>query len=148
MQTEILQMAAADLDTYWKRLTEQWGAWADAALYKELEMERKRWLLSALYSISPMPDTGIVRTAGAERRILAFFETQGKPFIVALYTFCPQVLINDYSNGFIHCRPQRRRPCPPHVAESSLQQAAPQRRAHDVPCALVHIALIHALHLL
>ncbi|CAK7238493.1 hypothetical protein SEUCBS140593_010744 [Sporothrix eucalyptigena] len=83
MQREILQMAAADQDTFWRRLTEEWGAWADAALYKELEMERKRWLLSALYSINPLPDTGMVRTATADRRILAFFETQASASYIA-----------------------------------------------------------------
>ena len=70
-------MAAADQDTFWQRLTEEWGAWADAALYKELEMERKRWLLSALYSINPSPATGLARTTTPESRILAYFETQG-----------------------------------------------------------------------
>lgn len=76
-------MASADPDTFWRRLTEQWGAWSDAALYKELELERKRWLLSALYSINPVPDTGFVQLASSERRILAFFETQGEfPYTV------------------------------------------------------------------
>lgn len=77
MQREILNMAAADQDTYWKRLTEEdWGTWADAALYKELEMERKRWLLSAMYSISPKPNTGV--QAPGERHILSFFENKGR----------------------------------------------------------------------
>ncbi|KAL1912364.1 hypothetical protein Sste5344_001805 [Sporothrix stenoceras] len=90
MQREILQMASADPETFWKRLTEQWGAWADAALYKELEMERKRWLLSALYSINPVPDTGVVKITGIDRRILAFFETQATAsYIAALNASAP-----------------------------------------------------------
>ncbi|CAK7220684.1 hypothetical protein SBRCBS47491_004271 [Sporothrix bragantina] len=101
MQREILLMAAADQDTFWRRLTEEWGAWADAALYKELEMERKRWLLSALYSINPLPDTGLARTATADRRILAFFETQATASYIAalnagvpVYHMAPSPLSN------------------------------------------------------
>ncbi|CAK7269513.1 hypothetical protein SEPCBS119000_003609 [Sporothrix epigloea] len=83
LQREILQMAAADQDTFWQRLTEEWGAWADAALYQELETERKRWLLSALYSINRLPETGVVPDPVAERRILAFFESQATASYVA-----------------------------------------------------------------
>ncbi|CAK7270009.1 hypothetical protein SEPCBS57363_003888 [Sporothrix epigloea] len=90
MQQEILQMAAADQDTFWLRLTEEWGAWADAALYQELEMERKRWLLSALYSINRLPDTRLVQPSTAERRILAFFESQATAsYIAALNASVP-----------------------------------------------------------
>ncbi|ERT02322.1 hypothetical protein HMPREF1624_00620 [Sporothrix schenckii ATCC 58251] len=82
IQKEIQKMASADSETFWKRLTEQWGTWADAALYKALEMDRKRWLLSALYSINPAPDAGIPVT-NIDRRILAFFETQATASYIA-----------------------------------------------------------------
>ncbi|KIH88629.1 hypothetical protein SPBR_06718 [Sporothrix brasiliensis 5110] len=82
IQKDIQKMAAADSETFWKRLTEQWGTWQDAALYKALEMDRKRWLLSALYSINPAPDAGIPAT-NIERRILAFFETQATASYIA-----------------------------------------------------------------
>ncbi|OAA60310.1 hypothetical protein SPI_05434 [Niveomyces insectorum RCEF 264] len=88
-------MAAVDQDTFWRRLTEEWGAWADAALYKGLEMERKRWLLSALHSINPLPDTGMVQAAIADRRILAFFETQSALNAgVAVHHMSPSPLSN------------------------------------------------------
>jgi len=77
MQREVKRMAAASPQIVLLRLKEEWGTAADAALYKELEMEKKRWMLSALHNLDQPPDVSskIVRN---DDRILAFFETQGE----------------------------------------------------------------------
>lgn len=125
-------MAAADQDTFWLRLTEEWGAWADAALYQELETERKRWLLSALYSINRLPDTGLVQTSTAERRILAFFESQGTssvdyPVLSSRSLCC---LLSLSSNCFVYRSSQCQRSSLSHGAEPLVKQAVPQHGLH------------------
>ncbi len=55
MQREMRKMKAASQDLILFRLREAWGAADDAVLYKELEMEKKRWMLSALHNMDP-PD--------------------------------------------------------------------------------------------
>lgn len=91
MQREILQMAAASHETFLRRLTEEWGSSSDAALYKELEMEKKRWMLSALHSINPSTDRGVAQVPIADRRILAFFESHGE-FVDCNSSGCRQSL--------------------------------------------------------
>jgi hypothetical protein len=76
MQREIKRMAAAGPQIVLMRLREEWGPSADAALYKELEMEKKRWMLSALRNMDPPPNTGMRLMSGGHK-ILAFFESQG-----------------------------------------------------------------------
>ncbi len=77
MQREVKRMAAASAHIVLLRLKEEWGTATDAALYKELEMEKKRWMLSALHNMDPTRDTHI-KSHQDDDRVLAFFETQGK----------------------------------------------------------------------
>lgn len=82
MQREIRRMAAATPETILLRLKESWGPSHDAALYKELEIEKKRWMLSALHNLDP-PDldtstSAPSKTAAAKaHKILALYESQG-----------------------------------------------------------------------
>ena len=77
MQREVKRMAAASPQIILVRLREEWGAAADAALYKELEMEKKRWMLSALYHMDHTQNTKIKVRSNSDK-VLAFFETQGE----------------------------------------------------------------------
>jgi hypothetical protein len=88
MQREIRKMAAASPDVILFRLREVWRVSEDATLYKELEMEKKRWMLSALHNMdSPDVDTSQPFehkiTAAKAYKILALYESQGKflPFV-------------------------------------------------------------------
>jgi hypothetical protein len=82
MQREMKRMAAATPDMVLFRLREVWGASPDAALYKELEMEKKRWMLSALHHMDN-PDVDTSRpsafkiSAGKAQKVLALYESQG-----------------------------------------------------------------------
>lgn len=82
MQREIRRMIAATPDTILLRLKESWGPSHDAVLYKELEMEKKRWMLSALHNLDPpgLDDStsGPYKTVAAKaHKILALYESQG-----------------------------------------------------------------------
>ncbi len=82
MQRELRKMAAANPQIMLIRLTEKWGCTPDATFCKELEMEKKRWMLSALYNLDkPREDEDLEhrqeRLAG-DSRILALFETKGE----------------------------------------------------------------------
>ena len=82
MQREMRKMAAASPEVVLLRLREVWGVQEDAALYKELEMEKKRWMLSALHNIehpdvdTSHPSPNKINAANAQK-ILALYETQG-----------------------------------------------------------------------
>lgn len=74
-------MAAAGPQLILSRLTEEWGVSADASLYKELEMERKRWMLSALMnrSLEDMPyKAQAPKEERLVRKVLALFEPPGE----------------------------------------------------------------------
>jgi len=76
MQREVRRMMAASPQMILSRLKEQWGTPTDDALFKELEMERKRWMFSALHSMD-RPSSGGFCTP-RDRNILALFESSGK----------------------------------------------------------------------
>lgn len=83
LQREIKRMAAATPQIILLRLKEEWGTSPDANLYKELEMEKKRWMLSALYNLDSRH--GMQHEAVfSNPRVLAFFETQGKQYSYAV----------------------------------------------------------------
>jgi hypothetical protein len=83
MQREMRRMAAASDEIVLQRLREVWGTSTDAALYKELEMEKKRWMLSALHHMdtpsidTSRPSPGKV-ASGNVQKILALYESQCK----------------------------------------------------------------------
>ncbi|KAM7208814.1 hypothetical protein V8F20_000977 [Naviculisporaceae sp. PSN 640] len=87
MKKEIKKMAGACPQSILVKLNEEWGNVADAAFYKKLEMERKRWMLSALDSFNaatkkagkcdiPAPD---------EQKVLALFESQSTTAYLAAF---------------------------------------------------------------
>lgn len=82
MQREVARMAAASAEIVTVRLNENWGNSSDASFYRELEMEKKRWMLSALYNMGMFTegaDSGEVCTdSGEGKRMLALFESQGR----------------------------------------------------------------------
>ncbi|KAK5656165.1 hypothetical protein OQA88_4925 [Cercophora sp. LCS_1] len=74
MQREITLMTSASAQIVITRLNEDWGKSKDASFYKELEMEKKRWMLSALYKMHrPLEVADVIRQ---EKQILALFESQ------------------------------------------------------------------------
>ncbi|KAK0635689.1 hypothetical protein B0T17DRAFT_503195 [Bombardia bombarda] len=71
VDNEIRRMATASSKTILDKLKQDWGNANDPSIYKELEMEKTRWLRSAL-------DNMYVAYAGeavADQRILALFES-------------------------------------------------------------------------
>ncbi|OLN97624.1 hypothetical protein CCHL11_01187 [Colletotrichum chlorophyti] len=92
MQREIRRMAAASNSIRLVRLKEVWGDTTDANLYKELEMEKKRWMLSSLHNMDK--STGADQTRGASnkiapvkaKKVLALYETQATTsYLAALH---------------------------------------------------------------
>ena len=83
MQRELKRMAAASPSIILVRLKEEWGKADDATLYKELEMEKKRWMLSALHNMdrnleaeSSRPSPSRLPTSRPPK-VLALHESQG-----------------------------------------------------------------------
>lgn len=93
MGREIEMMAAADPTIILQRLREVWGGSKDVSLYKEVEMEKKRWMLSALHNMDPTVDTSRPSTLRVPlervQKVLALYESEGKSWgvddIDALY---------------------------------------------------------------
>ncbi len=78
-----MKMASPEVILY--RLKQEWEGAQEACVYRELGMEKKRWMLSALYNMDGVVDWGAVPNldgplAASLRvpRILALYETSGK----------------------------------------------------------------------
>ncbi|KAF5520548.1 hypothetical protein CGCA056_v008575 [Colletotrichum aenigma] len=97
MQREVRRMAAASSSIRLLRLKEVWGDTNDASLYKELEMEKKRWMLSSLHNMDKPMDTDQTRNApnkitpAKARKVLALYETQATTSYLAAVHFNKQV---------------------------------------------------------
>lgn len=84
MQREVKRMAAAGPIIILRRLQEEWKNTPDANWYKEMEMEKKRYMLSALYNMDIITDLpgderqlSSPRTVPRVQKILALYETAG-----------------------------------------------------------------------
>lgn len=85
MQREIKRMSAASSRIRLIRLKETWGISDDANLYRELEMEQKRWMLSSLDHMSKPLDMmegkevpPKAAAAAKSKKVLALYESQGR----------------------------------------------------------------------
>lgn len=81
MVRELKRMAAASPKLTLLRLSEEWGKSTDATLYKELELEKKRWMLAALYNIDRNLEQDLMRDSGSpvrQEKVLALYENQGQ----------------------------------------------------------------------
>ncbi|KAK0626468.1 hypothetical protein B0T14DRAFT_562374 [Immersiella caudata] len=80
MQREIARMAAASAEIVTVRLNENWGNSTDASFYRELEMEKKRWMLSALHNMLRYNEGAASGEVGSDdgegKKMLALFESQ------------------------------------------------------------------------
>lgn len=80
---EVHRMLCANTDTMLHRLQEEWGQVTDAAIYKELELDKKRWMLAALYNVDRLMDEGIPGEASSKgSKVLALYENHGKRFCI------------------------------------------------------------------
>ncbi|GKT66699.1 hypothetical protein ColTof4_04189 [Colletotrichum tofieldiae] len=96
MQREIRRMAAASHSIRLLRLKEVWGDTTDANLYKELEMEKKRWMLSSLHNMDKQVDKNQAVhpskiTPAKAKKVLALYETQATASYLAALHFNKQV---------------------------------------------------------
>ncbi|PKS11648.1 hypothetical protein jhhlp_001799 [Lomentospora prolificans] len=80
MGREIEMMAAADPIIILQRLREDWRNSKDISLYKEVEMEKKMWMLSALHNMDPTLDTSRPSTlripTDRVQKVLALHESE------------------------------------------------------------------------
>ena len=81
-------MAEADPATMLERLREPWEDMTGSRHYREVEMERKRWMLTALYHLDEASDTNRQRAPaprpprGEQRKVLALHESHGRHLIL------------------------------------------------------------------
>ncbi|EGY23174.1 uncharacterized protein VDAG_04612 [Verticillium dahliae VdLs.17] len=92
VQREVKSMAVASPETRLVRLTESWGVSDEANLYKELEMEKKRWMLSSLDNLDKPIDIDPAKhvpwkiTAAKAKKVLALYESQATTsYLAALH---------------------------------------------------------------
>ena len=82
MIRELKRMAAASPKLILLRLSEEWGKSTDASLYKELELEKKRWMLTALHNIDHNLEEDLMSNdteqLEGQHKVLAFYENQGE----------------------------------------------------------------------
>lgn len=84
MERELTRMEAASHKEILERLRERWGSSKDAHLYQELEMNKKRWMLSALYTMdtdvdndSSKPSSQKIAAKRADK-VLVIHENKGE----------------------------------------------------------------------
>jgi hypothetical protein len=85
LQQELKMMLAASPSNILLRLREEWNCSGDAAHYKDLEMAKKRWMLSALYTCMGSGQSTISHNLSKGQNILALHESQGTKRIVNHY---------------------------------------------------------------
>ena len=84
MELEVKKMAAASSAIVLQRLQEPWGSSHDPSQYQELEMERKRWVLSALDNMDPSESKDAdtvsqpITTPRVAPKILVVHENKGR----------------------------------------------------------------------
>lgn len=78
MKHEIKNMAVACPQSILVKLNEEWGTTTDAGFYRRLEMERKRWMLSALNSMHEKDQSleEVDNISKDDQKVLALFESQ------------------------------------------------------------------------
>lgn len=82
LQKEVRRMAAASPQAILSRLEAIWDTTLNPSLHQELEMEKKRWMLSTLHHLDPVPDLDVSQLrlgdgSSKVRRILALYESKG-----------------------------------------------------------------------
>lgn len=76
-------MDAASPKTFVERLKEEWIEVADASVYRELELEKQLWMLSALvilgkkHSVPEQKDAEGDRPLSNRPKVLSLYENQG-----------------------------------------------------------------------
>jgi hypothetical protein len=75
-------MEAASPKIILERLKEEWIEIADASVYRELELEKQLWMLSALQglkkTLSLIPDVNTNPPTSGIMKILSLYENHGK----------------------------------------------------------------------
>jgi hypothetical protein len=70
-------MEAASDKIILERLKEEWIEVADAAVYRELELEKQLWMISALRGFTKQ-SSKVLEGDMAQSKILSLFENHGK----------------------------------------------------------------------
>ncbi|KAI0115503.1 hypothetical protein GGR51DRAFT_576523 [Nemania sp. FL0031] len=141
LQRERRMMAAASTELMLTNLKSTMGEGADASVYKELEMTKKRWLFSALHQqggyaqlIERSDERPETPTQPKQNRILALHETHASTsFIAALY---PSVSITHLSPNPLSpdLLPNIRPLFVPSISVSASSRALPPRLYSAVTC--------------
>lgn len=92
LQRQIRRMEAASTKIILERLKEEWVEVADASVYRELELEKQRWMLFALRDLkNKTSGSKLIRDASGGldldgrregRKVLSLFENHGMSFIL------------------------------------------------------------------
>lgn len=82
LRKNLRRMEAASHKIVVERLKEEWIEIADASVYRELELEKQLWMLSALRMLEKKHTTGeqssLIIHSPSPAKILSLYENQGK----------------------------------------------------------------------
>ncbi|KPM43557.1 hypothetical protein AK830_g2990 [Neonectria ditissima] len=126
LQKEVKRMAAANPEVVLSRLKEVWSTAQDENLYRELEMEKKRWMLSALRHLDPVPQCN---TPGDS---MADLPSAAASTVLAFNGLVPRSTSSD-NNGL------------PHVGHAALACAVPERSSRLRPLG-VSVGILRNVH--
>ena len=95
MQREVTRLASESNSIRLLRLKGVWGTLSSPNSWKDLEVEKTQWMLSALYNMDQpadqeedRPDTAQDTNSDKPKKVLAFYETPGKS-LLAGFLSCP-----------------------------------------------------------
>jgi hypothetical protein len=129
LQRSIRRMEAASSKIILERLKEEWMEVADASVYRELELEKQLWMLSALRSLKKSSETPMEENNGPSgmSKALSLYENHGETFylLLTLPMLTPSsISIFPLSSYTLHRHP-------PPLDFPTISKILPQHSTHD-----------------
>jgi len=125
LQRNIRRMEAASPKIILERLKEEWVEVADASVYRELELEKQLWMLSALRGLkkksATIPELETVVPSSGITKILSLYENQGASFI-----YLPKLLLTFISLLLHPLSPHNSKRSPPPFPNPPIAEILPQ----------------------
>ena len=139
LQRSIRRMEAASPKIILERLKEEWMEVADASVYRELELEKQLWMLSALRSLKKSSETPIEenKMSSGIAKALSLYENHGETSkllpTLSLLTLS-SISIFSLSSHTLHRHP-------PPLDYPTISQIVSQHPTHGSPSTNLYSAL-------
>jgi len=142
LQRSIRRMEAASQKIILQRLKEEWVGDADASVYRELELEKQLWMLSALRRLTKMglsSDIGEVDTdSSVPMKILSLYENHGTSSLL-----CKGSMLISTSLLLLPLSPNKRNRSPPPLHLPTITKILPQNPTTLSPIPILSTSIRH-----